>query len=158
SDVCSSDLAVLARNDAGIPTLELSAAPAAPADLLRLRPDVAAAEAQTIVAASALGIARADLFPRLNLAGTISVTDALIGNPAGAGTTIATGAPFISIPLFDWGRRFGVQRQRSAQFEQSLIQYRQTVTQAVAEASNALVALDQGRLRLQSARRAEDAA
>lgn len=150
--------AVLARNDAGIPTLELSAAPAAPADLLRLRPDVAAAEAQTIVAASALGIARADLFPRLNLAGTISVTDALIGNPAGAGTTIATGAPFISIPLFDWGRRFGVQRQRSAQFEQSLIQYRQTVTQAVAEASNALVALDQGRLRLQSARRAEDAA
>jgi NodT family efflux transporter outer membrane factor (OMF) lipoprotein len=150
--------AILARNDAGIPTLELTTAPAAPADLLRLRPDVAGAEAQTIVAASALGVARADLFPRLNLIGTISVTDALIGNPAGAGTTIATGTPFISIPLFDWGRRFGVQRQRSAQFEQSLIRYQQTVTQAVAEASNALVSLDQGRLRLESARRAEDAA
>ena len=60
--------------------------------------------------------------------------------------------------MFDWGRRFGVQRQRSAQFEQSLIRYQQTVTQAVAEASNALVSLDQGRLRLDSARRAEDAA
>jgi outer membrane protein TolC len=82
----------------------------------------------------------------------------LIGNPAGAGATLATAAPFISIPLFDWGRRFAVSRQRDAQFDQSLIQYRQTVTQAVAEASNALVSLDQGRLRLTSARNAEEAA
>jgi NodT family efflux transporter outer membrane factor (OMF) lipoprotein len=138
--------------------LELTSAPAAPADLLRLRPDVARAEAQTLVAAASLGAARADLFPRLNLTGSINVTDALIGNPAAAGTTLASATPFISIPLFDWGRRFAVQRQRDAQFDQSLIQYQQTVTQAVAEASNALVSLDQGRLRLDSARRAEQAA
>jgi NodT family efflux transporter outer membrane factor (OMF) lipoprotein len=149
---------VLADSDAPIPHLELTSAPAAPADLLRLRPDVARAEAQTLVAASALGVARADLLPRLNLTGSINVTDALIGNPAGAGATLATAAPFISIPLFDWGRRFAVSRQRDAQFDQSLIQYRQTVTQAVAEASNALVSLDQGRLRLTSARNAEEAA
>jgi len=150
--------AAFANTNAAIPHLELTEAPAAPADLLRLRPDVARAEAQTLVAASALGIARADLFPRLNLTGTINVTDALIGNPSGAGLTVANATPFISIPLFDWGRRFAVQRERDAQFDQSLIQYRQTVTQAVAEASNALVALDQGRLRLTSARNAEEAA
>ena len=120
--------------------------------MLRLRPDVARAEAQTLVAAASLGAARADLLPRLNLTGSINVTDALIGNPAGAGTTLASATPFISIPLFDWGRRFAVSRQRDAQFDQSLIQYRQTVTQAVAEASNALVSLDQGRLRLDRAR------
>lgn len=150
--------AALAAADAPIPHLELAAAPAAPADLLRLRPDVARAEAQTLVAAAALGVARADLLPRLNLTGSINVTDALIGNPAGTGVTLASATPFISIPLFDWGQRFAVQRQRDAQFDQSLIAYRQTVTQAVAEASNALVALDQGRLRLQSARNAEEAA
>jgi len=149
---------VIDAQNAPIPHLELTSAPAAPADLLRLRPDVARAEARTIVAAAALGSARADLFPRLNLTGSINVTDALIGNPAAAGTTLATATPFISIPLFDWGRRFAVQRQRDAQFDQSLIQYQQTVTQAVAEASNALVSLDQGRLRLQSARAAEEAA
>lgn len=149
---------VIDSTDAPIPHLELTSAPAAPADLLRLRPDVARAEAQTLVAAASLGAARADLLPRLNLTGSINVTDALIGNPVSAGTTLATGTPFISIPLFDWGRRFAVSRQRDAQFDQSLIQYRQTVTQAVAEASNALVSLDQGRLRLQSARAAEDAA
>jgi outer membrane protein TolC len=82
----------------------------------------------------------------------------VIGNPADAGFAIVTGAPVISMPLFDWGRRFAVSRQRDAQFDQSLISYRQTVLQAVAEASNALVALDQGRLRLNSAEIAETAA
>jgi NodT family efflux transporter outer membrane factor (OMF) lipoprotein len=150
--------AVLAAADAPIPHLELTAAPAAPADLLRLRPDVARAEAQTILAASAVGVARADMLPHLNLLGTLTSTEALLGNPSGAGTTVIAATPFISLPLFDWGQRLGVARQRSAQFDQSLIQYRQTVTEAVAEASNALVALDQGRLRLNSARIAETSA
>lgn len=149
---------VFATENAPVPHLELTSAPAAPADLLRLRPDVARAEAQTLIAAAQLGAARADLLPRLNLTGSINVTDAVIGNPSGAGVTLASGTPFISIPLFDWGQRFAVSRQRDAQFDQSLIQYRQTVTRAVAEASNALVSLDQGRLRLTSARAAEDAA
>jgi outer membrane protein, multidrug efflux system len=150
--------AVIARADAPVPHLELTSAPAAPADLLRLRPDVARAEAQTLIAAAQLGAARADLLPRINLTGSINVTDALIGNPQGAGLTLATGSPIISMPLFDWGRRFAVSRQRDAQFDQSLIRYRQTVTQAVAEASNALVSLEQGRQRLNSARAAEEAA
>lgn len=149
---------VLASADAPVPSLELASAPAAPADLLRLRPDVARAEAQTVIAAATLASARADLLPRLNLTGSINVTDALIGNPSGAGLTLASATPIISIPLFDWGQRFAVSRQRDAQFDQSLIQYQQTVNQAVAEASNALAALEQGRLRLQSARAAEDAA
>ncbi|MGD9979109.1 MAG: efflux transporter outer membrane subunit [Hyphomonadaceae bacterium] len=150
--------AALVRADASVPHLELTSAPAAPADLLRLRPDVARAEAQTLIAAAQVGAARADLLPRLNLTGSINVTDALIGNPEGAGLTVASAAPIISIPLFDWGRRFAVSRQRDAQFDQSLIRYRQTVTEAVAEASNALVALEQGRQRLNSARAAEEAA
>ena len=150
--------AVMEVDNAPVPHLELTAAPAAPADLIRLRPDVARAEAQTLLAAAQLGAARADLLPRINLTGAITTTDALIGNPSSAGLTLATGTPFISMPLFDWGQRFAVSRQRDAQFDQSLITYRQTVTQAVAEASNALVALDQGRLRLNSARTAEQAA
>jgi outer membrane protein TolC len=149
---------VIEAPDAPVPHLELAAAPAAPADLLRLRPDVARAEAQTLIAAAQLGVARADMLPRLNLTGSINVTDAVLGNPVNAGATILPATPFISIPLFDWGRRLAVARQRDAQFDQSLIQYQQTVTQAVAEASNALAALEQGRLRLDSAQAAEEAA
>ena len=79
--------AVIDAADAPVPHLELTSAPAAPADLLRLRPDVARAEAQTLIAAAQLGVARADMLPRLNLTGSINVTDALIGNPISAGTT-----------------------------------------------------------------------
>jgi outer membrane protein TolC len=150
--------AVIETANAPVPHLDLASAPAAPADLLRLRPDVARAEAQTLIAAAQLGVARADMLPRLNLTGSINVTDAVLNNPVSAGTTLATATPFISIPLFDWGRRLAVARQRDAQFDQSLIQYQQTVTQAVAEASNALAALDQGRIRLDSAQAAETAA
>jgi outer membrane protein TolC len=56
---------VLSAENAPVPHLELTSAPAAPADLLRLRPDVARAEAQTLIAAAQLGAARADLLPRL---------------------------------------------------------------------------------------------
>ncbi|GIK49144.1 MAG: multidrug efflux system lipoprotein [Alphaproteobacteria bacterium] len=150
--------AVLSAQNAPVPTLDLTQAPAAPADLVRLRPDVARAEAQALIAAAAVSVARNDLLPRLNLTGAILASDAMIGDPVGVGATFATGTPLITMPLFDWGQRFARIRERDAQFDQALLQYRQVVTQAVAEASNALTALDQGRLRLDSARRAETAA
>jgi NodT family efflux transporter outer membrane factor (OMF) lipoprotein len=140
------------------PTLPLSGAPAAPADLLRLRPDVARAEAQTLFAAAALADARSNLLPQLNLVGMISTARNIIGSPAPDGARALTAQPVITIPLFNWGALRAASRQRNAQFQESLIQYRQTVAQAIAEASNALAALDQGGLRLEAARAAETAA
>jgi outer membrane protein, multidrug efflux system len=145
-------------SDADVPVLPLTSAPAAPADLLRLRPDVARAEAEALLAAARLADARASLLPQLNLMGAITVTDNIIGSALPASTTLVTGTPLITIPLFDWGARFADIRANRSRFDQSLIQYRQTVISAVGEASNALTALEQGRQRLQSARRAEEAA
>jgi outer membrane protein, multidrug efflux system len=146
------------ESDAPVPSLPLTEAPAAPADLLRLRPDVAAAEAQALVAAAGVADARADLLPQLNLIGAVTVSDNLIGTTLPGAVTQSTATPLITIPLFDWGSRFAQVRASHARFDQALIAYRQTVTQAVAEASNALTALDQGRLRLAAARAAETAA
>ena len=143
---------------ADVPSLPLTEAPAAPADLLRLRPDVARAEAQALLAAADLANARADMLPRLNLSGSISVTDDLIGSSLGQRGVAITGTPLISIPLFDWGSRLSQVRVRDARFEQRLIEYQQTILNGVAEASNALTALDQGSRRLASARAAEEAA
>jgi NodT family efflux transporter outer membrane factor (OMF) lipoprotein len=144
--------------DADVPVLPLESAPAAPADLLRLRPDVVRAEAQALLAAANLADARANLLPTLNLTGAITVSDNIIGTALPSSTTIVTGAPLISIPLFDWGARIADVRADRSRLQQSLIQYRQTVITAVGEASNALTSLDQGRQRLGSARRAEEAA
>lgn len=140
------------------PTLNLAGAPAAPADLLRLRPDVAQAEAQTLLAAASLGNARANMLPQLNLTGAISTTHNIIGSATPEGRPVLSGTPLITIPLFDWGALRAASRQANAQFHESLIQYKQTVTQAVAEAENALTSLDQGQQRLQASRNAEAAA
>jgi len=149
--------AVLAA-DADVPVLPLTAAPAAPADLLRLRPDVARAEAQALLAAASLADARANLLPRLNLTGAITVTDNIIGSAVPSPITQATGTPLISIPLFDWGARIADVRANRSRFQQRLVEYRQTVITAVGEASNAITSLEQGRQRLASAQRAEQAA
>lgn len=141
-----------------VPSYALSAAPAAPADLLRLRPDIAQAEARTLVAAAALGISRADLLPQVRLTGSIDITDNIIGS--GAPERLAQGqlGPGISIPLLDWGRRWSATKVRDAQFEQALVNYRSAVNNGVSEASLALAALAQGQERLDAARKAETAA
>lgn len=152
------EIAVALSTQAEVPSLPITQAPAAPADLIRLRPDVAAAEAQALVAAAGVGEARADLLPSLNLTGFIDITDNLIGSPLAGLSSRAVATPLISIPLFDWGSRIAAINRRDAQFEQALISYRDTVNRGVAEASNALISLDQGSRRLQSARAAEEAA
>jgi NodT family efflux transporter outer membrane factor (OMF) lipoprotein len=146
------------RQNPRIPAYALSTAPLAPADLIRARPDVAQAEARTILAAADLGIARTDLLPQLRLSGSLGVSDNLIGSALPERLAQFEVTPVISIPLFEWGQRWAAVRARDARFEQSLINYKSTVNQAVAEASGSLVQLSQGQARLDAARKAEAAA
>ncbi|MGE3303085.1 MAG: efflux transporter outer membrane subunit [Hyphomonadaceae bacterium] len=143
---------------APVPTIALSAAPAAPADLVRLRPDVAVAEAQAIVAAAAVGAARTDLLPHLSLTGTLLASENVLGAALPGPTTQAQLQPAISIPLLDWGKRFAAIRASKSRFQQALIGYESAVIQGVSEASLALTQLSEGQRRLEAARRAEAAA
>jgi outer membrane protein, multidrug efflux system len=152
------DVKALLAASAPVPSYGAITAPAAPADLLRLRPDVARAEAETVVAAAILGIARQDLLPQLRLTGGLDITDNISGSAVPERLAQASVTPTVSIPLFDWGRRFAASRERKAQFEQSLVTYKATVNAAVSEAALALASLVQGEKRLQSARLAEAAA
>lgn len=133
-------------------------APAAPADLLRLRPDIAQAEANTLVAAARLGIARQDLLPQFRITGGLDITDNIIGSAVPERLAQVSATPTISIPLFAWGRRIAAIRGRDAEFEQALVNYEVVVARAVGEASLALASLKQGEIRLDAARKAETAA
>lgn len=152
------DIAAALNAVAPVPSYALSGAPAAPADLLRLRPDIAQAQARTLVAAAALGIARADLLPQIRLTGSIDITDNIIGSAVPERLAQGSLSPGITVPLFDWGRRWSATKVRDAQFEQSLVNYQSTVNNAVSEASLALAALAQGQQRLEATRNAEIAA
>lgn len=117
-----------------------------PADLLRARPDVRAAEHRVLKAAAEIGIAKADLYPRLRLGGTIGVGGPSVASPFGI-----AGGPSIQIPLFDYGRREAALHARRALLDEALAVYRQTVLTAYLEASVALAswrAARDGTLRL----------
>ncbi len=152
------EVATTLNTIAPVPSYALSAAPAAPADLLRLRPDIAQAQARTLVAAAALGVSRADLLPQIRLTGSIDITDNIIGSAVPERLAQGALTPGISMPLFDWGRRWSATKVRDAQFEQSLVNYQSTVINAISEASLALAALAEGQKRLDAARNAETAA
>ncbi len=152
------DLRAILQARGAVPSYALTSAPAAPADLLRLRPDVAQAQARTLVAAARLGVSRQDLLPQIRLTGGLDIADNIIGSAVPERLAQVTATPTISIPLFDWGRRFAAIRVSDAQFEQALVTYKSTVTAAVSEASIALVSLTEGERRLSAARNAEAAA
>ncbi|MFG1252914.1 efflux transporter outer membrane subunit [Xanthobacter aminoxidans] len=104
-----------------------------PADLLRARPDVRAAEQRVLKAAADVGIAKADLYPKLRLGGTIGVGLPSPGLPLGL-----AGGPSLQIPLFDHGRREAAVDARRALLEEALAAYRQAVLTAYQEAAGAL--------------------
>jgi outer membrane protein, multidrug efflux system len=141
-----------------VPSYPLSAAPLAPADLLRARPDLAAAEARALLAAADLGIARVDMLPRLSLTGTLGIADNLIGSglPERLAQTEATAS--LTAPLFAWGKLRANVKVRESRFQQALINYQASVNQASAEASGALLSLKQGDAVLAAAKAAEAAA
>lgn len=104
-----------------------------PADLLRARPDVRAAEQRVLKAAADVGIAKADLYPKLRLGGTIGV-----GLPSASSPLGLAGGPSLQIPLFDHGRREAAVDARRALLDEALVAYRQAVLIAYQEAAGAL--------------------
>lgn len=110
-----------------------------PADVLRLRPDVMAAERTLAAATAQIGVAKAALLPQLTLSGSISSNASSIN----ALTDIITGRVFgqLAQTIFDAGRNRSVVRARRAQAEESFAAYKSTVLQALEDVENALTAL-----------------
>ena len=125
---------------APVPVVPVRVAVGVPADLLRRRPDVAAAERQLAAATAAIGVATADLYPTLTLNGTIGFSASDLAD-IGTGASERYGfGPSIRWNIFDAGRIRAQIRERSAQADQALAAYESVVLGAYEEAENALVA------------------
>lgn len=109
-----------------------------PADLLRQRPDVVAAERSLASASALIGVAEAQRWPSLSLAGSIGLSRV-------RGVSLATPwsfGPAISLPIFDAGAISASVRRARADYDAALASYRQTVRDAVREVEQALTRLD----------------
>ncbi|MDM7941438.1 MAG: efflux transporter outer membrane subunit [Hydrogenophaga sp.] len=147
----------MAAADARLPVLQGGPTVARPIDLLRLRPDLRAAERGLAVAAADLGVARADLYPRLRLPGAITLTSAGLGGGV-LDIVTATLAAVLEVALFDGGERSaGVEAARSRVAEAGEV-YRRTLLQALQQTEAALVAAEGTALRTTALQRGNAAA
>lgn len=128
-----------------------------PIDLLRLRPDLRAAEHALAVAAADLGVAESALSPRLRLPGALALTSAGLGGGV-LSLVSATLAAVLDVTLFDGGeRRAGIDAAHSRTREATQV-YRQTLLQALQQAEAALVAAQGAAQRIEALERAGAAA
>lgn len=137
------------------PPVQLSAA--VPADALRQRPDVAAAEAQ--LEAARQRVAQAEAGRRASLQAQGSIAWSAV-NIASLGTAEAARALLgsMELPLFDAGSRLAQRDAQQAEYETSTIVYRARVLSALAEVEDALSSLAATRERLGALRLAAKAA
>lgn len=110
-----------------------------PADTLRQRPDVRAAERSLAAAVAEIGVAEAQLYPSLALGGSIDAGASNIGDIF----DIVTGRIFANIAqtIFDAGRTRSQVRSARAAADGAFVAYKQTVLSALEDVENAVVAL-----------------
>ena len=114
-----------------------------PAETLRQRPDIQAAEYQLEAQIARTKSARADLKPKLILFGSIGLESISSGSLLSAGSKGFSIGPQISFPIFHAGAIRKNIKVQSAREEQYLAAYENTILNAVAEVRNALTAINQ---------------
>jgi NodT family efflux transporter outer membrane factor (OMF) lipoprotein len=139
-----------------VPSLQISVG--VPADTIRRRPDVRAAERRLAAQTAQIGVATADLYPRFSLLGSIGLESLSTDNLFDAGSNVYKIGPSVSWRMFDAGAiRANIQVQTALQ-EQALIEYESTVLAVLEEVENALIAYAQERVRQDTLREAVEAA
>jgi multidrug efflux system outer membrane protein len=125
---------------AAIPAAPPAAPVGVPSELLRRRPDIRQAEAQIHGATARIGVATADLFPRLSLSASIGREGSKFSSLSDRLNRFWSLGPSASWNLFATGRNVSnIELQRALE-EESLITYRQIVLTALQDVENALIA------------------
>ncbi len=109
-----------------------------PADRIRTRPDVRAAEARLHAATAQIGVATADLYPRIALragGGWQSMQADTLGDWASRTWRVG---PALSLPIFDRGRRRATIELRELQQQEAAVAWHRSVLTAWQEVADAL--------------------
>jgi NodT family efflux transporter outer membrane factor (OMF) lipoprotein len=111
-------------------------------ELAQRRPDIKKAEAQLHAATAAIGMAKADFYPRISLNGSAGFQSLQLTNLADWASGQFVVGPSITLPIFSGGRLKGTLRLREAQQQEAAIFYKRTVLQAWREVDDALIVYD----------------
>jgi len=111
-----------------------------PADLARRRPDIREAEERLHAATARVGVAVADLFPRLTLGASAGLQSESLLTLTNWASRFLTAGPTVELPIFDAGRRRATVRLQDVKAREAALDYRRTVLTALNEVDNALAA------------------
>lgn len=108
------------------------------ADILRRRPDILAAERNLAASSAEIGVATAELFPKLSIGLSGGFQALSTGNWFDASSRRSSILPLISWRLFDGGRVRAEIRASEAAEQQAALGYERAVLAALADAERAL--------------------
>jgi multidrug efflux pump len=144
-----------------LPALPPLVAIGAPAELLRRRPDIRAAERALAAATARIGVATADLFPRVAFNGRLALEAGEFSALGKAGSDTYSFGPGITWAALDLGRVRARIKAAHARADAELAFYEKTVLTALEETENALVEFGRAQARRDyleaSARAAQEA-
>jgi NodT family efflux transporter outer membrane factor (OMF) lipoprotein len=112
-----------------------------PSEWLRTRPDVAAAEAQLHAATAAVGMATADLYPRIRLGASFGPQSDALSDLFDEDSLASSLVAGITAPIFDGGTLRARRDAAQAAMRATLAQYEQTVLQSCAQVASLLDAV-----------------
>jgi len=138
------------RGSSGIPVPPKTVAVGIPADLVRRRPDIRAAELAAMAQSAQVGIAEANLYPAFSLSGVFGTSASTVGRSKlkrvfeGNGITFAFG-PSFQWNILNYGQITNQVRVEDAALQTLLVDYQNTVLKAQQEVENGLTSFLQGR-------------
>jgi NodT family efflux transporter outer membrane factor (OMF) lipoprotein len=129
------------RGSTKIPTPRESLSIGLPANLLRSRPDIRAAERTLAAQTASIGVAQAELYPKFGLSGTFSLQSTSSGNLVDTDSRAYSFGPSFQWRIFEGGRIRESIKVEESRTRQALANYEKTVLQAVAEVESSLASI-----------------
>lgn len=144
--------------NAALPAVPADLALSFPADTLRQRADVRAAELRVGAAAQQIVQVDAARHPSFSLGGSLGLSALTLSGLTGGGSLAGSLLAGVSLPVFDGGAGKAQVRAEQAAYDQARESHRAAVLTALKDVEDALVALAGDRERLVSLRAAAEAA
>jgi NodT family efflux transporter outer membrane factor (OMF) lipoprotein len=113
-----------------------------PADLVRRRPDVRASEALIHEACANVGVATADLYPKLVLSGSVTPSSLRLPDLFSNGINVWSVGANLMQPIFHGGELTAKRRAAIAAYEQAGASYQQVVLEALRNVADTLRTLE----------------
>ncbi len=111
-----------------------------PADIVRRRPDIRAAEAQLHAATARVGVAVADLFPRMTLNADIGLQAQRLTDLSNWASRFFSIGPNLELPIYNGGERRATVQLQNLKTKEAAVAYARTVLAAIHDVENALAA------------------